>query len=115
MIERLVKGALKHKLSILIIFLAICILGSWALFSLPIDAFPDISPNLVQVFGEVDGMAAEEIETLVKNANASDNWDNILVTERFTPHLVKNCEFYGLVRIGRPKRSTSSTTTSASP
>ncbi|MBW1897512.1 MAG: efflux RND transporter permease subunit [Deltaproteobacteria bacterium] len=65
MIERLVEWALKYKIPILIIFVAICILGSWALFSLPIDAFPDISPNLVQVFGEVDGMAAEEIEQLV--------------------------------------------------
>jgi len=46
-------------------------------------------------------LRAHEIETLVKNANASDNWDNILVTERFAPHLVKNCDFYGLVRIGR--------------
>jgi cobalt-zinc-cadmium resistance protein CzcA len=65
MIEHLIKGALKYKYPILIIFLAVSILGSWALFSLPIDAFPDISPNLVQVFGEVDGMAAEEIEQLV--------------------------------------------------
>ena len=65
MIERLVGRALKYKYPIFIIFLAVCILGSWALFSLPIDAFPDISPNLVQVFGEVDGMAAEEIEQLV--------------------------------------------------
>jgi len=46
-------------------------------------------------------LRADEIETLVKNANASDNWDNILVTEQFAPHLVKNCEFHGLVRIGR--------------
>ena len=46
-------------------------------------------------------LRSEEIETLVKNANASDNWDNLLVSEQFTPHLIKNCEFYGLVRIGR--------------
>jgi cobalt-zinc-cadmium resistance protein CzcA len=65
MIERLVKWALKYKYPIFIIFVALCALGTWALFSLPIDAFPDISPNLVQVFGEVDGMAAEEIEQLV--------------------------------------------------
>ncbi|MCD6365196.1 MAG: DUF4954 family protein, partial [Planctomycetes bacterium] len=44
---------------------------------------------------------AEEIEALVKNANAADNWDNILVADQFNPHLIKNCEFYGLVRIGR--------------
>ena len=65
MIEHLVKYALKYRLTVLIAFLAVCVLGSWALVSLPIDAFPDISPNLVQVFGEVDGMAAEEIEQLV--------------------------------------------------
>jgi uncharacterized protein DUF4954 len=46
-------------------------------------------------------LRAEEIEALVKNANAADDWDNILVSDQFSPHLVKNCEFYGLVRIGR--------------
>ena len=65
MIENLLKHALKHKLPVFMIFLAICALGCLALFNLPIDAFPDISPNLVQVFCEVDGMAAEEIEQLV--------------------------------------------------
>ena len=46
-------------------------------------------------------LRAEEIESLVKNANTADDWDNILVSDQFSPHLVKNCEFYGLVRIGR--------------
>ncbi|MCD6304257.1 MAG: DUF4954 family protein [Planctomycetes bacterium] len=46
-------------------------------------------------------LRAEEIETLVKNGNTSENWDDIRVGEHFAPHLVKNCEFYGLVRIGR--------------
>ncbi|MDP6544854.1 MAG: DUF4954 family protein [Phycisphaerae bacterium] len=57
-----------------------------------------------QAPGPTDGwrnLRADEIETLVKNANASDNWDDILVTEQFAPHLVKNCQFHGLVRIGR--------------
>jgi len=65
MIEHLVKWSLKYKIPILITFLAVCVLGIWSLLTLPIDAFPDISPNLVQVFGEVDGMAAEEIEQLI--------------------------------------------------
>ena len=46
-------------------------------------------------------LRADEIEALVKNANACDNWDNILVTGQFSVHLIKNCEFHGLVRIGR--------------
>jgi len=46
-------------------------------------------------------LRADEIETLVKNANTADDWDSVLVTDQFTPHQIKNCEFYGLVRIGR--------------
>ncbi|HSW39806.1 MAG TPA: CusA/CzcA family heavy metal efflux RND transporter, partial [Acidobacteriota bacterium] len=32
---------------------------------LPIDAFPDVSPNMVQVFAESEGMAAEEVEKFI--------------------------------------------------
>ena len=42
-----------------------------------------------------------EIELLVKNGNASDNWENILVTDEFNPRQIKNTEFFGLVRIGK--------------
>lgn len=42
----------------------------------------------------------EELETLVKNGNTSDNWEDLLVADRFNPFHVKNCEFFGLVRIG---------------
>ncbi len=44
---------------------------------------------------------AYEIEALVRNRNTSDNWNNILVSDEFNPELVKNCKFYGLVRIGK--------------
>jgi len=46
-------------------------------------------------------LRADEIETLVKNGNDCDNWDNILVTDQFDATHVRNCEFHGLVRIGR--------------
>ncbi|MBE3123961.1 MAG: DUF4954 family protein, partial [Planctomycetes bacterium] len=46
-------------------------------------------------------LQAHEIETLVKNENTADSWDNILVSAHFVPHSIKNCEFYGLVRLGR--------------
>ena len=38
---------------------------------------------------------------LVNNGNTCDDWDRLLVTDPFTPYLVKGCEFHGLVRIGR--------------
>jgi len=47
---------------------------------------------------------ADEIETLVKNGNRCDNWDKILVADPFNASLIKNSEFYGLVRIGRLER-----------
>ncbi len=46
-------------------------------------------------------LSAYEIEMLVRNGNTSDNWNNILVSNSFNAELVKNCKFYGLVRIGK--------------
>ena len=46
-------------------------------------------------------LSAYEIEVLVRNRNQSDNWNSILVSDAFTPELVKNCKFYGLIRIGK--------------
>lgn len=46
-------------------------------------------------------LVAHEIEILVRNRNQSDDWNNILVSDAFSPELVKNCKFYGLVRIGK--------------
>ena len=46
-------------------------------------------------------LTAYEIEVLVRNRNTSSNWNHILVSDAFTPELVQNCKFFGLVRIGR--------------
>ncbi len=46
-------------------------------------------------------LSAFEIEVLVRNRNTSDNWNEILVSDAFNPELVKNCKFFGLVRIGK--------------
>lgn len=45
-------------------------------------------------------LTAKEIEVLVHHHNSSDNWNNILVAASFNAALVKNCSFYGLIRIG---------------
>lgn len=42
-----------------------------------------------------------EIRQLTANGNTSDNWQNILVSETFDTSLIKQCKFYGLVRIGK--------------
>jgi Domain of unknown function (DUF4954) len=46
-------------------------------------------------------LTAYEIEVLVRNRNTSDDWNNVLVSDAFNPELVKNCKFFGLVRIGK--------------
>ncbi|MGQ0738519.1 MAG: DUF4954 family protein [Bacteroidota bacterium] len=46
-------------------------------------------------------LTASEIKTLERNANSSDNWNKVLVSDAFDPRLVKNCSFFGLVRIGK--------------
>lgn len=46
-------------------------------------------------------LTAYEIEVLVRNRNTSANWNDILVSDAFTPELVQNCKFFGLVRIGK--------------
>ncbi|MHC4645872.1 MAG: efflux RND transporter permease subunit [Planctomycetota bacterium] len=65
MITRLIQFSLKHKLLIALGFVGVSVAGVFSLSQLPIDAFPDISPNLVQVFAELEGMAAEEVEQFV--------------------------------------------------
>ncbi|MBC7536407.1 MAG: DUF4954 family protein [Ferruginibacter sp.] len=45
-------------------------------------------------------LSIAEIAILIDNWNTSDNWNNILVAGSFNPALVKNCKFFGLVRIG---------------
>jgi len=46
-------------------------------------------------------LSAYEIEVLVRNNNTSDDWAKIFVSDAFNPELVKNCKFFGLVRIGK--------------
>ncbi len=46
-------------------------------------------------------LSAYEIEVLVRNGNTSDDWNKFLVSDAFNLELVKDCKFFGLVRIGK--------------
>jgi heavy metal efflux system protein len=65
MVKKLIQFALDHCLLVGLTAVGLCVLGVLSLQRLSIDAFPDISPNLVQVFAEVEGMAPEEVEQFV--------------------------------------------------
>lgn len=46
-------------------------------------------------------LKGDEIEILVHNDNASNDWNEIWVSDEFDPCLVKRCQFYGKIRIGK--------------
>jgi cobalt-zinc-cadmium resistance protein CzcA len=65
MVERIIDFALRQRLLVLVVVLTLAVAGAWAYVRLPVDAYPDISPALVQVFTETEGLAPEEVEQLV--------------------------------------------------
>ncbi len=65
MIERIIKAALNNRGMVLLALLAVVGLGVYEYRQLDVEAFPDISPIMVPIFAEADGMAPEEIEQLI--------------------------------------------------
>ncbi len=65
MIDKLIDFSLRQRLLVMVATLVVFASGVWAYSRLPVDAYPDISPALVQVFTETEGLAPEEVEQLV--------------------------------------------------
>ena len=65
MIERIVDWALGQRVLVVAGSLGVAIAGFAAMRGLPVDAFPDVSPVLVQVMTESPGLAPQEVEALV--------------------------------------------------
>jgi cobalt-zinc-cadmium resistance protein CzcA len=63
--NRIIEFSLKNKLLILVLAIIIMTAGYLSYNQLPIDAFPDVSPSLVQVFTTTEGLAPEEVEKYV--------------------------------------------------
>ena len=65
MLARLVELSLKYRVLVLIVFGVVGFLGFQAVRTLPIDAFPDVTPVQVNVYTEASGLAAEDVEQLL--------------------------------------------------
>lgn len=65
MIARIIDFSLRQRLLVVIGTLALLGVGVRALRTIPVDAFPDVSPVLVQVVTATPGLAPEEVEQLV--------------------------------------------------
>lgn len=65
MLNSLVELSLRYKVLVLVGFLVIVGLGVRAFVQVPVDAFPDVTPNQVNVYTESPGLAAEDVEKLL--------------------------------------------------
>ncbi|GJM44119.1 MAG: cytochrome-c peroxidase [Gemmatimonadota bacterium] len=65
MIDRIIALGFRNRLLFGVVAVLVMLAGYRAYTQLPVDAFPDVSPNLVQVFTVTEGLAPEEIEKFV--------------------------------------------------
>jgi heavy metal efflux system protein len=63
--DRIIDVVLKNRLLLVVLGLTVFVGGYFSYNKLPIDAFPDVSPTLVQVFTVTEGLAPEEVEKYV--------------------------------------------------
>jgi cobalt-zinc-cadmium resistance protein CzcA len=65
MINRIVQIALKQRFLVLMLVAFITVAGAISFKRMPVDAYPDLSPPMVEIITQWPGHAAEEIERLV--------------------------------------------------
>src|ERR1700757_5202091 len=65
MIHHIVQFALRQRLLILLMVVFIIVGGTISFQHMPVDAYPDLSPPMVEIITQWPGHAAEEIERLV--------------------------------------------------
>ncbi len=65
MLNHIVDLSLRYKMLVLLGFVIITALGVRAFQQVPVDAFPDVTPNQVNIYTESPGLAAEDVEKLL--------------------------------------------------
>ena len=63
--ERVIRLVLQNRLLMCVLGVVVISAGWYSYNRLPVDAFPDVTPALVQVFTETEGLAPEEVEKYV--------------------------------------------------
>ena len=65
MMNRIVASSLRQRFLVGLMTLVLIGVGAWSLKRLPVDAYPDLSPPMVEVITQWPGRAAEEVERLI--------------------------------------------------
>lgn len=65
MINQILRYALNHRLTIVLLTLATIVYGAWVIRSLPVDVFPDLNRPIVTLLTEAHGLAPDEVEAVV--------------------------------------------------
>jgi cobalt-zinc-cadmium resistance protein CzcA len=65
MIESLIRGALKQRLIVVVLAIAMMVAGVFAVKKLSVDAFPDVTNIQVQIATQATGKSPEEVERFI--------------------------------------------------
>lgn len=63
--DRIVRGVLTHRIAVLAAAGMFLVYGSYVTLTSPVDILPDLNRPTVTIFSEAEGLATEEVETLV--------------------------------------------------
>ena len=63
--NRIVASSLRQRFLVVLLALVLVGAGWWSLGRLPVDAYPDLSPPMVEIITQWPGHAAEEVERLI--------------------------------------------------
>src|ERR1700739_4689587 len=90
MIHRIVQFALNQRFLILMLTAFVTVAGAVSFQRMPVDAYPDLSPPMVEIITQWPGHAAEEIERHVTLP--------IEVEMNGVPHMIvmRSISLYGL-------------------
>jgi cobalt-zinc-cadmium resistance protein CzcA len=64
-VNRIVAASLRQRLLVVLAGVAMIGIGLWSFRRLPVDAYPDLSPPMVEIITQWPGHAAEEVERLI--------------------------------------------------